>query len=262
VHCARRSGDKLGPPRPKPALLSCRHVVSECARIGANIACLHDLVAGRPLLCYLALDLHKVEGPASGMIRRESSRGEFNMKNQILVVAAAFAAAASAAISVQSTAFADNSVILADVPITEFHVVSTDIYRGARPGRAGLEALARLHVRTDLNLENDMDEVAAEGKNASELGIRMVSMPMSGFWSPNDSEVTQILSILSNSANYPIYVHCLHGQDRTGLIVGLFRVFYEHTAPADAYREMLDIGFHPSLFLLNRYFEKKTGFDD
>lgn len=43
------------------------------------------------------------------------------------------------------------------------------------------------------------------------------------------------------------YVHCERGQDRTGLIVGVYRVKVEHWTKADAYQEMLKHGFHPIL---------------
>jgi protein tyrosine/serine phosphatase len=85
---------------------------------------------------------------------------------------------------------------------------------------------------------------------------------MSGFWTPDDSEVNQIEAIMADTSQRPIFVHCQHGQDRTGLIVGLYRVFSEHWSPADAYNEMLAKGFHQALFLLNHYYEEKTGFED
>jgi hypothetical protein len=43
------------------------------------------------------------------------------------------------------------------------------------------------------------------------------------------------------------YVHCEHGQDRTGLIIGAYRVKVEHWTKEQAYQEMLRFGFHPLL---------------
>ena len=37
------------------------------------------------------------------------------------------------------------------------------------------------------------------------------------------------------------------GQDRTGLIVGAYRVWVQHWTKADAQREMMQRGFHPTL---------------
>lgn len=150
----------------------------------------------------------------------------------------------------------------AQVAIPAFHELSPDIYRGARPNLAGIKILNDMGVRTIVDLENDQAVIKAETQTAKSFGIRLISMPMSGFWSPNDKEVDQILRILNESSNWPIYVHCQHGHDRTGLISGLYRIYYQGWAPKRAYREMLDLGFHPQLVFLNHYFEEKTGFED
>ena len=175
---------------------------------------------------------------------------------QRFLVVCGSAAAVYLGLSSVTQAFADS------MPIDEFHQVGEGIYRGARPERVGMEALARSGIRVDLNLENDDSEIAKEQRVANELGIRMISIPFSGFWAPDDAKVDGVLSILGDPANYPIYVHCQFGQDRTGLIVGLFRVLHDHWEPRDAYNEMLQVGFHRSLVFLNHYFEERTGFED
>ena len=147
-------------------------------------------------------------------------------------------------------------------PIGTFFKVAPGIYRGQRPEAAGIKYLASIGVKTVLDLENDMDEVAAEYAVAKSAGIHFISKPMSGFWAPRTATVDAALSVLENPANYPVFIHCQHGQDRTGLIVGLFRVEAEKEKPAEAYAEMLKIGFHPALFFLNHYFEERTGFED
>ena len=148
------------------------------------------------------------------------------------------------------------------IPITNFSEVERDIYRGARPDANGMAALVQLGVKTDLNLEDDSAAVAAESDIAQILGIQMISKPMSGFWAPSDKVVDEALAIVSNPANYPLFIHCLHGQDRTGLIVGLYRVFFEQWKAKTAYKEMKKNGFHPILVFLNHYFEERTGFED
>jgi protein tyrosine/serine phosphatase len=49
-------------------------------------------------------------------------------------------------------------------------------------------------------------------------------------------------------------VHCTHGQDRTGLIIGLYRLNEGWTKDA-AYKEMLVHHFHSSLHGLHEYWE-------
>jgi len=141
-------------------------------------------------------------------------------------------------------------------------LVSAGIYRGPRPTQATLQNLKSLGIRTVLNLEDDSGAVSKEKKAVAALGMGFISEPMSGFWTPNDKEVNQIEVIMADTSRRPLFVHCLHGEDRTGLIVGLFRVFTQHWKPADAYKEMLSKGFHQILFLLNHYYEEKTGWED
>jgi hypothetical protein len=57
-----------------------------------------------------------------------------------------------------------------------------------------------------------------------------------------------------------IYVHCLHGEDRTGLVIGLERVFVEGWSPESAWKEMLAFGFHTFYLGLDSYFFTQTGY--
>lgn len=157
-----------------------------------------------------------------------------------------------------------SSFALADepVPITAFHQVNASIYRGGRPDEAGIAALAKMKIKTILNLENDPQAVAEEIRIANLYGIKVISTPMSGFWYPRDRQVQRSLRAMEDPANQPVFVHCQHGEDRTGLIVGLYRVFYQKWAPEAAWNEMEDLGFHRILFLLQEYFENATGFED
>lgn len=145
-------------------------------------------------------------------------------------------------------------------PITQ---VTSNIYRGRRPDEATIAALAKMNVKTILNLENDETVVAAETAVAEQYGIQVISTPMSGFWRPKDAQVSLSLQVLANATDAsPVFVHCQHGEDRTGLIVGLYRVQLQNWRPADAYEEMIKSGFHSMLVFLKEYFEDKTGFDD
>jgi protein tyrosine/serine phosphatase len=159
-------------------------------------------------------------------------------------------------------------VALGDVALTSatdlpnYHTVEENLYRGGRPSDAGLKWLADQGVKTILDLENENKAIAHERTVATGLGMRFLSEPMSGFWTPEKATVDAAVADLDDASLYPLYVHCEHGEDRTGLIVGLFRVFDQKWAPAAAYQEMRQLGFHPELFLLNHYFERATGYED
>jgi protein tyrosine/serine phosphatase len=55
--------------------------------------------------------------------------------------------------------------------------------------------------------------------------------------------------------NSGVLVHCTHGWDRTGLVIGRSRVLLEHWSKDRAYEEMLKRGFHPLLRGLSETWE-------
>lgn len=145
--------------------------------------------------------------------------------------------------------------------IPNFIKVSDSLYRGGHPGPEGLEYLSKIGVKTVINLEGDDDDIREENYYAPKFGMKAVSIPLSGFWAPSDQDVDLVLATIAKTQNQPVFIHCHFGNDRTGLMVGLYRVFYQGWTPERAYEEMLDSGFHRSLIFLKNYFEKRTGYD-
>ena len=177
-------------------------------------------------------------------------------------IPAADAAETASAPAPTEAKVAVRAVVPSTIPILRFAEVSPGLYRGARPTAEGLQALADAGVRTVVDLEDDDEVVASEQAVVEGLGMTFVSKPMSGFWYPNDATVNDVVALLGDASQRPLFVHCQHGEDRTGLVVAIHRVFNEAWDPATAYDEMLAKGFHTLLFLLNHYYEEKTGFED
>ena len=55
------------------------------------------------------------------------------------------------------------------------------------------------------------------------------------------------LKALKETQNHPVFVHCLHGSDRTGVMCAVYRIFFEGWTKNEAIREMTEggYGFHP-----------------
>src|SRR5437868_569806 len=134
--------------------------------------------------------------------------------------------------------------------IPNFSQVQKDMYRGGRPSAQDLKDLKAMGIKTILNVENDDQAVAEETKMAAALGFKFVSVPTASWKKPKDDKVDLVLQTLHEPKNYPIFIHCKHGQDRTGMMIGLYRVEAEGWRAEDAYQEMLDLGFHRILFVL------------
>jgi protein tyrosine/serine phosphatase len=161
---------------------------------------------------------------------------------------------------------------LATAPMENFHKVRAGLYRGGHPDTSGIAFLKKIGVRTIVDLEVadwieafpwDIDQELSDAKSA---GITVLRYPMSAFEpaisSEFDHNMDDILKKLEDTSLEPIYVHCKHGQDRTGLVIGLERVKDESWTPQNAFNEMLKDGFHTFFIGLDEYFEQKSGWHD
>jgi len=131
--------------------------------------------------------------------------------------------------------------------VPNFHVVDVGVYRGGQPTAAGWAYLKSKGIKTDVKLD-----LASEGSDneAARLGMTVVdaSGPPSDlknfFEAPTRDRIRLAVRTLEDASSRPVYVHCLHGQDRTGLVVGLYRVHHDHYTKSKAFKEMRNLGFH------------------
>lgn len=139
------------------------------------------------------------------------------------------------------------------------HQVAPGIYRGPAPQtEADYQMLKELGVRTVLNLRKvHRREIAYEGRRLAALGISHRHVP-TAYFPPSDDSVARALQVISDFSLHPIYVHCKHGKDRTGLIVGLFRVRHQGWSGNRAYVEMTRMRFNPRLAGLRNHFWRNS----
>ncbi len=104
--------------------------------------------------------------------------------------------------------------------------------------------MSGLGVRTIIDLRISPRRVAAERKEVDTLGMRFINLPMSGD-PPTTAEVQTFLATVSDPARQPVFVHCQHGADRTGTMVGIYREQVDHWDFARTYKEMRRYGFNP-----------------
>ena len=72
------------------------------------------------------------------------------------------------------------------------------------------------------------------------LGYEHIPMQADDF---SDEDVARFLEIVTQEQNQPAFVHCLHGADRTGLVVGAYRVVVQGWSREEAVAEMTGGGF-------------------
>lgn len=145
----------------------------------------------------------------------------------------------------------DNSVVLPGnvrVPerlfglpgLTGVARIAAGIYRGAQPKPEGYATLKAMGVRTVINLRTRH----GERKAVEAAGMRYVEVPMS-FWRRVDPAVVRkALSVMTDPANQPEFLHCLAGKDRVGVVAAVYRMEIDGWSVTEAEAEMEAFGFH------------------
>ena len=129
-----------------------------------------------------------------------------------------------------------------DLP--NFHTVAPGIYRSAAPTPAGLKRLRAMGVRTIIDLRISPRLVRQEKAEAQRLGFRWINLPM-GSDPPTPREVSALIATLKRAPQEPVLVHCQHGADRTGCMIGIWRVTQQNRTFPQAWAEMRQDGFDP-----------------
>ena len=113
--------------------------------------------------------------------------------------------------------------------IGNFRQVDEHIFAGAQPqipeGIRELRDVYGIKSVVDLQQENALE--VQESLACTDLGVDLYSIPLPGvelFHELPDKQVTMALAVLNNPDAWPVFVHCAHGADRTGAIIGIHRI--------------------------------------
>jgi len=143
----------------------------------------------------------------------------------------------------------DDVEVGGDAPIDRFRRVDARLYRGAQPDAEGFRYLQQLGVQTVINLREEADAVRTNERRIVEsLGMRYVSLPVKdgSFFTTSrripEETVRTFLDLVVTTAPGPIFVHCRRGTDRTGALVGLYRIAQHGWSSAEAQAEARHVG--------------------
>ena len=126
--------------------------------------------------------------------------------------------------------------------IRNFHQVDAKVYRGAQPAPDGFRYLAGIGVKTVVNLREQDGLSAREERLVTSLGMKYVSVPMTGLAAPTPTDISRILSILEDRSGGPVFVHCWRGADRTGAVIAAYRIDHDHWGNSQALLEARTCG--------------------
>lgn len=133
--------------------------------------------------------------------------------------------------------------------LPNFHKVIGNIYRGGAPTKEGLKSLKTMGIHTIIDLRISPKEVREEKRFAESIGFTWLNIPM-GKEAPTQKQVDTLLAALAKESTEPIFVHCQHGADRTGCMIGIYRVQVQDWSFTQTWTEMCKHGFKPYLHAL------------
>ena len=111
--------------------------------------------------------------------------------------------------------------------VPNFHKFNDGLYRGGQPSRQGFESLAKLGVKTVVDLRIPEGQSHWEKKTVEALGMHYIHIPLHGGVTPTQNDIDRTFAILLDSAQWPVFVHCREGKDRTGMIIACYRISHD-----------------------------------
>lgn len=118
--------------------------------------------------------------------------------------------------------------------------VAPHVLRGAQPGKEGYATLKSMGIRTVI----DMRTTANEKNEVEAAGMKAIAVPIEMTRNGLKEKVDQVVALMADPAHQPVYVHCRHGQDRTGIVVAAYRMKQQGWSLIDAEVEMQAFGFN------------------
>ncbi len=134
-----------------------------------------------------------------------------------------------------------------------FARVEENIYRGGAPSIRDLEMLNSIyHIKRVISLDST---------TANQIAPTLKQMKIEHLIIPINSSATTVTDPINNlirnistllTAKQPVYIHCLHGQDRTGFAIALFRILHDGWNVDNALNEARKFGYGQGISLVTQ----------
>jgi protein tyrosine/serine phosphatase len=167
----------------------------------------------------------------------------FNLACAIVLLAVPSLALSAASASSTSIGAAGN---LPAIAIDNFGRINEQYYRGAQPRGRDYADLARLGVKTIVDLTAAPEASADEPAAVAAAGMKFVRIPLTTHDQPSDAAVARFLAVVNDPANQPVFVHCQGGRHRTGALTAVYRMTHDGWSAERAYAEMEHYRFGPA----------------
>lgn len=138
--------------------------------------------------------------------------------------------------------------------VSNLHQVTPALYRSARLDSVDVAQLQALGVKTVISLRSfHSDTDILQGS-----GIRTVRIPINT-WAIREKHVIEAMrTIRAAEQEGPVLLHCLHGADRTGMMIAMYRMLYQGWPRDKAVDELKNggYGYHAVWKNIERYLSR------
>jgi len=149
-----------------------------------------------------------------------------------------------------------------ETDLKNFGKVNDHIYRGGQPDDNEYGELARIGIKTVIDLREDPEKYARP--SAEGAGLRYINIRLNAKRPPTEAESEIFLQAVNDERNWPVFVHCAGGRHRTGVLLAVYRMEMDGWDARRAYSEMKDYKFYSRFgygdmkeFVFN-YYDKMT----
>ncbi len=129
------------------------------------------------------------------------------------------------------------------ITIYNFAKVNDAYYRGGQPLGEDYAQLAALGVKTVIDLTNETDGRDEEQKLVEQYGMKYVHIPMKTRKTPTEAEIAAFISAVDEDGD--VYVHCVGGRHRTGVMTAIYRMTKDGLNGEQAFMEMKQYKYGP-----------------
>jgi tyrosine-protein phosphatase SIW14 len=132
--------------------------------------------------------------------------------------------------------------------VGNFAKISEALWRGDQPTAEGFKNLEKQGLKTVVSFRHDHDDLAL----LKGTKLKYLRIPSFAFH-PTEPHLVTFLKIIEDPANWPVYIHCAQGRDRTGYNAAAYRMVVQGWKADEAIREM-------NVFHFNKIWVGNPGF--
>lgn len=150
---------------------------------------------------------------------------------------------------IKNSPFVNNPAIrpifdLFELRLKNFHKVSDKFIRGGIIScKYDIDRLKKMGVSDIINLLEPKKHNQNLAKYAESININYHHIPLIDGGMPTEQQIEDYNKIIKN-AKGAVYVHCLQGKDRTGLMSFIYEVEHLNTPLDKAFRHMINFGLN------------------